>query len=131
MRDCAMPIQVSIDKLQRLITSRCSGELQDDDLAEVQQRFDVDPDFSPNFSRIVDLTKVTGWQFSEGALNQWAASPNIDGAARRAVVCTKASIMTGVLDFIARARRHARDVSVFPDYDQAKRWIDKGETFER
>jgi hypothetical protein len=119
-----MPIKISIDRPQRLVTSRCSGELNDADLARVQERFDADPDFSPTFSRIVDLTNVTAWQFSDAALNQWAAAINIDGSARRAIVCTKPIIMTHVLDFISRARRHARDISVFHDYEQAKRWIE-------
>src|SRR4051794_6341798 len=108
-----MPIEVKIDKPHRLVTSRCSGELHDADLAEVQQRFDGDPDFSPTFSRIVDLTNVTDWQLSQDALDQWAAAPNIDRGARRAIVCAKPTIIAGVLDFVAHARRHARDVSIF------------------
>ncbi|MEY2545899.1 MAG: hypothetical protein QOG48_1016 [Verrucomicrobiota bacterium] len=126
-----MPIQVNIDKPQRLVTTRCSGELSDDDLAALQERFETDPDFSPKFSRICDLTKVTVVDISDDVLNQWAADPIIDANARHAVVCSKPAVMTSVLDFVARSRRYSRDISVFPNYDQAKNWIDKREeTFE-
>ena len=122
-----MPIQINIDKPHRLVTSRCSGELHDEDLLGVRQRFKTDPDFNPAFSRIIDMTNVTAIEMSDTMLNEWASDPMIDSNARRALVCTKPEVMTSMLDYIARARRHSIDVSVFPDYDAAKRWIDHRE----
>ena len=127
-----MDLQVTIDKSQRLMTARLSGDVCDADFATIQDRFESNPDFDRTYARICDMSNVTAMKLSPELVKAWAADPILDPGARHAVVCNKPAVMKCVLDFVSASRKQLRDVLVFPNYSDAARWIrDQLESGER
>jgi hypothetical protein len=118
-----MALQVNIDKTRRLITASATGEISDADLEAMQSSFEANPEFSPTYSRICDLSGATAVTVTESFLNRWAEDPMMERTARHAFVCTDPAVMSHVLEFVRQSRKHARDVSMFPTFDQAANWV--------
>jgi hypothetical protein len=120
-----MPLEVDVDPARQLVTARGSGKMSDDDLDSMVRLFNGDAEFSRKFSRICDLTDVTDVAISDDRMVQWAEDPLMERSARHAIVCQHPAVMMRVLEFVRHSRKHARDVSVFPTFDQAMIWIEK------
>jgi hypothetical protein len=121
----AMALHVKIDKTRRLITAHGTGEISDADITAMEQTFENNPDFSPKFSRICDLTDATGVSVSDEFVTKWAKDPIMEGTARHAFVCTRPAIMGPVLEFVRQSRAHSREVLVFPTFSQAENWVER------
>ena len=115
--------QIIIDKSQRVVTTRWSGEISDADLLGLEHRFKAEPAFDRTFARICDLSDVTDVLISGGLMQRWAADPLQDSNVRHAVVCDRPAVLRRVLEFVSASRDHFREVLVFPNYRDAERWI--------
>jgi hypothetical protein len=76
-----------------------------------------------SFARLCDLSEATSVSVSDEVLEHWAADPVSNPPVRHAMVCTAPGVLKRVLEFVTKSRRHFRDVSVFPSYDQAAKWM--------
>ncbi len=118
-----MPLEVTVDERKRVVTIRGWGDVNDRDLEAACAHCRSDPKVDPKFTRMCDLTAVTGAEISDEALEKWAADPIANPAVRHAVICINPGAVQLAMEFAARSRRYFREVSVFPSPSEAAVWM--------
>ena len=118
-----MPMDVSVDSVSRVVTTRAWGDISEDDLAALRRAYETNPDIDPSFVRLCDLSAATGISVSAGTMARWAADPIANPAVRHAIVCSAPKVLRSVLEYVAKSRSYFREVSVFPTHRAAAEWI--------
>jgi hypothetical protein len=117
-----VPLIYTIHKERRLVLSRGWGLLTFDEAKAHRSQLLADPDFSPTFNQLADLTAVTKTDVS-GAHAKWFAShPVFSPTSQRAVVATRPEIF-GVLRQFEVYHGERAQVHVFYDWDSALKWL--------
>lgn len=122
---CLVPLQVTVDRSNRLVMVRGSGQLTDADLANAAKQFETADVPAPSFAQMCDLSGVSGVMISDEALQAWVASSLSHPPSRHAIVCSAAPVLNRVLDYIRLSRKQFQDVSIFPSVDQAAKWLSR------
>ncbi len=106
-----------------MITTRGWGDISESDLKQTHEQLASVPARDLSFSRLCDLSAATSVSVSDEMLEQWASDPIATPPVPHAVICTSPLVMKQVLKYVSSARRHLHDVSVFPNYQAAAKWM--------
>jgi hypothetical protein len=118
-----VPFFYIIHEEQRLVLSIGWGRVTFDEVRAHRSQLLRDPDFSPTFNQLVDLTAITDTDIS-GVYVQWFASDSVfSPTSRRAAVATRPDIFGVLRQFEAYHGERAR-VHVFYEWDSALEWLD-------
>lgn len=119
-----MPADYKIDKQRRFVLSSGSGLLTSEDVLSHMNRISVDPDFDPNFSQLLDFTKVTEVGFGPREVREFAERDIFAPHARRAfLVQNDLHFALARMFEIHRELRGERGIGVFRQLEQAMEWL--------
>ena len=114
-----------IDPKRRLVTVVVKGEMTDADLLEWSAQLRDDPDFSPDYSELVDLRSAKDGGVTVGGVENLAAdSPLFSPRTRRAIVLsTDLGYWMGRLFKVLRDEK-AGEIRFLRHVDAARRWLE-------
>jgi hypothetical protein len=120
-----MPITYHIDSVRQLVTVRASDKATYGDVLAYYRDLRADPDFSPQFSELVDLREVTGTRLTAAEISSLASMPVFETTARRALV-TGSDLIFGLCRmFVAYSVANAdHNIGIFHGMDEGWRWLD-------
>jgi len=119
-----MAASYKIDKERRLVMSTGSGVLTLADLLAHQEKLLADPDFSPDFSQLWDLTNITEVELTSKDVHRLAQRSIFSPDSRRAILVSR-DLVFG----LARMFEIYRDIlgesgiRVFRNLDDALEWV--------
>jgi len=119
-----MPAYYNIDKERRLVMSTGSGVLTMTDALAHQEKLLKDPDFSPRFSQLMDLTQVTNVEFGTEDLRKLAQRSIFSPDSRRAILVSS-DVVFGLSRMfeIFRETLGETGIRVFRNLDDALEWV--------
>jgi hypothetical protein len=119
-----MPAYYNIDKERRLVMSTGSGVLTMTDALAHQEDLLKDPDFSPRFSQLMDLTQVTKVEFGTEDLRRLAQRSIFSPDSRRAILVSS-DVVFGLSRMfeIFRETLGETGIRVFRNLDDALEWV--------
>ena len=119
-----MPAYYKIDKERRLVMSTGSGVLTMTDALAHQEKLLKDPDFSPGFSQLMDLTQVTNVEFGTEDLRRLAQRSIFSPDSRRAILVSS-DVVFGLSRMfeIFRETLGETGIRVFRNLDDALEWV--------
>jgi hypothetical protein len=118
-----MSATVRIDKARRLIVSKASGTLTDEDIYSGRTQLLEHPDFDREFGYLFDLRDVEVVDLSAAVMGGLAGSSIFSRDARRAFVVTTAYQHRLAWVFVTLARAYQPQVHVFRDVAEAEAWL--------
>jgi hypothetical protein len=119
-----VPADYKIDKDRRFVLSFGSGLLTREDVLSHMDRISVDPDFDPNFSQLLDFTKVTEVGFGPRDVREFAERNIFAPRSRRAfVVQNDLHFALARMFEIHRELRGEVGIGVFRRLEEAMEWI--------
>ena len=119
-----MPATFAIDKQRRLVISTGWDTLTPADILAHQEKLLKDPEFNPNYSQIMDLTRVTDFEVQSGDIRMLAQKTVFSRESHRAIVVS--SNLGFGLSRMYEMHREAfgeNGIRVFRDLDEAVDWI--------
>jgi hypothetical protein len=118
-----VPASYQIDKLRRLVVSTASGFLTAADILAHQRKLQVDADFDPACSQIVDCTAVTGIDLSPDDVRSVTAATIFSPHSRRAVVvATDEQFGFARMFKMMREAQGEYGIRIFRDRNEALHW---------
>src|SRR5215218_3544751 len=118
-----MAVTYSIDTSRRLIVSRGSGVLTDDELRSARALMQGDPAFDRSFGQLFDLRGFTEIQLSIPGMARIAASSAFAPGVRRAFVGTTEAQYEMARTFALLSEPHDQLVYAFRDISIAEAWL--------
>ena len=119
-----MPTSYRIDRQQRLVITTAVDTFNLADGLAHQEKLAQDPDFDPNFSQIMDFTRVNAVGLKAEDVRKLAQRTIFSPESRRAII-----VSTDVLYGFARMFEILREnygengIRVFRAFDEALHWI--------
>jgi hypothetical protein len=119
-----VPAYFRIDKERRLVMSTIAGVFTLADGLEHQQKLLKDPDFSPNFSQLLDCTHVTRIEVGPDDM-RWLAQMSVFSSDSRRTILVGGDLAFGLarLFVIFRETFGEKGVRVFRNLDDALYWV--------
>ena len=119
-----MPAFYKIDKERKLVMSTGSGVLTLTDALLHQERLLRDPDFSPDFSQLLDFTHVVRVKLSADEIRRLAQTTVFSANSRRAFVVDN-DLKFGLARMFAvfRETLGEKGIRVFRNLDDALEWL--------
>jgi hypothetical protein len=119
-----MPASYIIDKERRLVMSSGTGVLTKGDILGHMDRITKDPDFDPDFSQVIDFTRVTAIEFGSAEVREFAERKVFSPKARRAIL-VKDNLQFGLARMfeIHREFNGETGIRVFRARDEAMDWV--------
>jgi hypothetical protein len=119
-----MPAFYKIDKERKLVMSTGSGVLTLTDALVHQERLLGDPDFSPDFSQLLDFTHVARVELSAEEIRRLAQTTVFSANSRRAFVVDN-DLKFGLARMFAVFRETLGEngIRVFRNLDDALDWL--------
>lgn len=118
-----MPISYEIDPKRRLIISRLTGIVTDEDVQEQRRRLPADPRFEPNYRQLIDLTGITEVRVTSSAITTAASAQYFTPGTRRAFVAGTDATFGLARMFALRAEGEGQTIEVFRNRKQAEEWL--------
>jgi hypothetical protein len=120
-----MPCRYAIDKARRLVITTLSGRVTFDEAKAHQTELAQDPDFSREYSQLLDGTTITSLELSPAQIRVLAQRRMFSSASRRAVVATNPAFfgVGRMLQTYLDLAKAQEQVSVFYDRESALRWL--------
>ena len=114
-----------IDKKQSLVISTAWDRLTFPEAKAHQDQLLSDPDFSPEYSQLVDLRAVTKFDLSVGEAKQIARRTLFSTNSRRALVASDPAIfgMGRLMQAYNEMSDAASQVHIFRDLPSAVKWL--------
>ena len=113
-----------IDKERRLVMSTGSGVLTLADLMAHQEKLLADPDFSPDFSQLWDLTNITEVELTSKDVHRLAQRSIFSPDSRRAILVSRDLVFGLARMFeIYRDILGENGIRVFRNLDDALEWV--------
>jgi hypothetical protein len=113
-----------IDKERHLVMSTGAGVLTLPDLLAHQEKLLADPDFSPDFSQLWDLTHVTDVELTSKDVHRLAQRSIFSPDSRRALLANTDHVFgMGRMFEILRENFGERGIRVFRNLDDALEWV--------
>jgi hypothetical protein len=113
-----------IDKERRLVMSTGSGVLTLADLLAHQEKLLADPDFSPDFSQLWDLTNITEVELTSKDVHRLAQRSIFSPDSRRAILVSRDLVFGLARMFeIYRDILGENGIRVFRNLDDALEWV--------
>ena len=121
-----MPLTYVIDASRRIIITRASGILTEDELRSSRMLMQGDPAFNRNFKQLFDLRAVTDLAVSVPAMARLAASSSFSPGVRRAFVAITDAQYNLAWTFAQLSEPHDQLVHVFREVSVAEAWLMEG-----
>ena len=118
-----MPVSYQIDTASRVVFTRGTGRITDDDVLAYQDRLRSDPAFNPAFDQIYDLSEVIESVVSDATLRRLGERNPFLPSVRRAFITTIESSHRHVETFLSMADLDSEQVRIFSDMAAARRWL--------
>ena len=118
-----MPISYEIDPNQRLVISRLSGVVIDDEVRNHNERLRTDPQFDPNYRQLIDLTGITEVLVATPTVTAAAQDQYFTPGSRRAFVASTDTTFGLARMFALRAEAGGQTIEVFRDRKKAEEWL--------
>ena len=120
-----MPWRYVIDKKQSLVITTAWDCLTFPEAKAHQGQLLIDPDFSPEYSQLVDLRAVTKFDLSAWEAKQIAGRPLFSTNSRRAIVASDPATfgMGRLMEAYHEMSDAASQVHVFRDLPSAVKWL--------
>jgi hypothetical protein len=119
-----MPAFYKIDKEHRVVLSTASGVFDLTEALAHQDQLLADPDFSPDYSQLLDFSQVTSMQINADDVRRLAERHVFWPCARRAILVTR-DLEFGFARMFQMLRENAgeKGIRVFRNLDDALKWI--------
>ncbi|HKF19984.1 MAG TPA: hypothetical protein VKE93_00370 [Candidatus Angelobacter sp.] len=119
-----MPVTYEIDKERRLVVCTVTGIVGFEDVLRFRQQLLGDSDFDPNFSELVDATRITRTDIRPDQARSFAEESPFSLKSRRALVAGNdlGFALLRVYE-IVRGLRGDRQVRVFRNRAAALEWL--------
>jgi hypothetical protein len=119
-----MPLTYEIDDMRGVITVTATGELTDQQLIDLHNRFASDPAVRPAFAILFDMRGATDAGVTPEGVRNLAGLPFIVSRESKRAVVVRTDLGFGMARMYG-LRREARGPAfeVFRDIDEAKRWV--------
>ena len=118
-----MPISYDIDPNRRLVISRLTGIVREEDVHDHNRRLRTDPEFDPNYKQLIDLTGITEVRVSGATVTDAASVQYFTPGTRRAFVAGSDTTFVLARMFALRAEGEGQTIEVFRDRKQAEEWL--------
>jgi hypothetical protein len=118
-----MPISYHIDRTRNLIYSTGAGWLSEEEILDLQQRAQRDPDFSPTFYQLHDL-RAASFNVSYAGIEQLARTALPKPGSRIAIV-VDSTLGFGLARMFESMRfESGEDIGVFREINDARTWLE-------
>jgi hypothetical protein len=119
-----MPAYFKIDKERKLVMSTAAGVLTLSDGLAHQEKLLKDPDFSPNFSQLLDFTHATKIDLTAEDVRRLAQRTIFSPDSRRSIL-VRSELGFGLarMFLIFREIQGEKGVRIFHDLDEALLWV--------
>ena len=119
-----MPAYYRIDKERKIVMTTAAGVLTMAESLAHQEKLLKDPDFSPSFAQLMDLTQVTQVELGPEVVSRIALKSVFSPESRRAILVT-ADLVLGLAQMFEILRENAgeKGIRVFRNLDDALEWI--------
>jgi hypothetical protein len=121
-----MPLTYTIDTSRRIIVSRASGVLTEDEMRSTRILMQGDGSFNAGFGQLLDLRSVTEVLVSVPAMARLAATSSFSPGVRRAFVGISDAQYNMAWTFARLGEPHGQVVHVFRDMAIAEAWLMEG-----
>jgi hypothetical protein len=121
-----MPLSHAIDASRRLVITRASGHLTEEDMRFAQAMLHGDPGFRPSYRQLIDLRGVDSVGVSVPAMARIAAASAFTPGVRRAFVGTSEEQYDVARVFATLSEPHNQIVHVFRELMIAEAWLMEG-----
>lgn len=118
-----MPESYEIDAARGLVVCRAWGNLSTDELREHYRRLRADPEFSPDYVQIADLTRVTEFSVDSAAIETEARASIFAPGTKRALVAPTGLAYGLARMFAAHGTASGQDMQVFTEWQPAEEWL--------
>ena len=118
-----MPESYEIDVARGLVVCRAWGDLSNEDLRRHYRRLAADPDFSPDFLQIADLSGVTEFTLDSSVVEAEAQTSVFARGTRRAFVAPKGVAYGLARMFAAHSAEAGQEMQVFTERSNAEEWL--------
>ena len=120
-----MPCRYVIDKERKLVITKAWGVLTFAEAMAHQDQLAVDPEFSREFSQLIDATAVTAIEASTPEVRKLAARRLFSSVSRRALVATNPAFygIGRMLQSYLELAKAEEQVAVFRDLESALKWL--------
>jgi hypothetical protein len=120
-----VPCRYVIDKTRSLVITTLSGLVTFEEAKAHQDRLAEDPDFSREFSQLLDGTTITGLELSTAQLRELAQRRMFSSVSRRALVLINPAFfgVGRMLQTYLDLAKAQEQISVFYDRESAWRWL--------
>jgi hypothetical protein len=116
-------ISYSIDPDQRLVISRISGTVANDDVREHNQLLRTDPLFDPTYKQLADMTGVALSLVSTETVQETAHDQFFAPGTPRAFVVSDDASFGLCRMFATHAESYGQTITVFRDRKEAEAWL--------
>ncbi len=118
-----MPISYDIDPNERLVISRLSGVVTNDEVQIHNRSLRTDPQFDPSYRQLIDLTGITEIRITTDTVTTAAQNQYFTPGARRAFIATTDATFGLARMFALRAEAGGQTIEVFRDRAKAEKWL--------
>ena len=118
-----LPISYDIDPKQRLVVSRLSGVVTNDEVQTHNRSLRTDPKFDPSYRQLIDLSGITEIQITTDTVTTAAQNQYFTPGTRRAFVATTDATFGMARMFALRAEAGGQTIEVFRDRAKAEKWL--------
>lgn len=123
-----LPSTYRIDPELETAVVTMTGEITDDDFAEVYERLRDDVAVEARLCLLVDLRTASGKQVTTEGVRSFAELPTIFSPRSRRAIVVGSDLGYGMARMYEMLRRDiAGNVRVFRELDAAERWVKRGE----
>jgi hypothetical protein len=124
-RGVVMPVSYSIDTERKLVVTRITGAPTADEIFDHNERLSSDPEFSPDFRQLVDMTGLTEIRVGSGVIKDTSRDHFFSPGARRAFVAPSDCAFGLARMFATHSEAAGQTIEVFRELDGAEEWLDQ------
>jgi hypothetical protein len=118
-----VPVEYAIDPKKKLVTTRLSGVVTEDEVLSHNRRLRTDPAFDPSYRQLTEMTAITESRVSTNLINETSADQFFKPGTRRAFVATVDAIFGMARKFALQAEASGQTIEVFRDLRKAEEWL--------
>ena len=117
-----MPITIVIDVANRVVITKCVGNLTFAEMREAAHGLARDPQFRPEFSQLVDLNQVSKLSLSFAEISTFKQSFDPFSEVARRAVAAPNNVTYGV-GRMYESLTNSANFSVFRTIEEARKWL--------
>ena len=118
-----MTISYEIDQRERLVTSRLSGVVTNEEVRDHNEKLRADPEFDPGYRQLIDLSGITEVRVTTPTVSSAAQDQYFAPGSRRAFVAPTDVTFGLARMFALYAESGGHTIEVFRDRKKAEEWL--------